>query len=50
MELPQFKKTPLTYDVAIVGSGAGGGMAALMLAKAGAKVILLEAGGYYDPG
>jgi choline dehydrogenase-like flavoprotein len=32
------------YDVAIVGSGAGGGMAAYMLTKAGANVILLEAG------
>jgi len=34
-----------TYDVCIVGSGAGGGMAAYALTKAGAEVILLEAGG-----
>lgn len=36
------------YDVAIVGSGAGGGMAAYELTKAGARVVLLEAGGHWD--
>jgi choline dehydrogenase-like flavoprotein len=37
-----------TYDVCIVGSGAGGGMAAHMLTKAGARVIMLEAGPMWD--
>jgi choline dehydrogenase-like flavoprotein len=32
------------YDVCIVGSGAGGGMAAYTLTKAGANVALIEAG------
>ncbi len=32
------------YDVCIIGSGAGGGMAAYALTKAGATVVMLEAG------
>ena len=38
-----------SYDVCIVGSGAGGGMAAYALTKAGARVALLEAGQMWDP-
>jgi choline dehydrogenase-like flavoprotein len=49
MDLFQIKKAPVVYDAIVVGSGAGGGMAAYMLTKAGAKVLLLEAGGYFDP-
>ena len=44
----QVTGTRKTYDVCIVGSGAGGGMAAKVLTEAGADVIMLEAGPMFD--
>jgi choline dehydrogenase-like flavoprotein len=38
-----------TYDVCIIGSGAGGGMAAKVLTEGGADVLMLEAGPMWDP-
>lgn len=42
------RRKSLEADVVIVGSGAGGGMAAHMLTRAGIRTLLLEAGRDYD--
>ncbi|THD69053.1 GMC family oxidoreductase [Robertkochia marina] len=45
----QIKKNASVYDICIVGSGAGGGMAAKVLSEAGYKIALMEAGPHFDP-
>ncbi|GBF51394.1 GMC-family oxidoreductase [Leptospira ryugenii] len=42
-------KWKLQADVVVIGSGAGGGVAAAELSKAGWKVILIEEGSYFTP-
>ncbi|HUY12511.1 MAG TPA: GMC family oxidoreductase [Terriglobia bacterium] len=46
--MAQIQRSPKVYDAVIVGSGAGGGMAAYVLTHAGAKCLMLEAGSWYD--
>ena len=45
----QIKNTAKEYDVIIVGSGAGGGMATKVLSEAGLSVAVVEAGPFFDP-
>lgn len=44
----EIKSNPTEYDVCIIGTGAGGGMAAKVLTEAGAKVVMLEAGPWFS--
>ncbi len=44
----QIIRSRTVHDVVIVGSGAGGGMAAKVLTEAGAGVLMLEAGPMFD--
>ncbi len=45
----QIIRSRTLYDVCIVGSGAGGGMAAKVLTESGANVVMLEAGPMWNP-
>ncbi len=45
----QIKESPETFDVIIVGSGAGGGMATKILSEAGLNIAVIEAGPFFDP-
>ena len=46
--MANLQKISNVYDAIIVGSGAGGGMAAYVLTQAGANCLVLEAGDWFD--
>jgi len=45
----QIIETAKEYDAIVVGSGAGGGMSAFIMANAGMRIAVVEAGPYFDP-
>jgi choline dehydrogenase-like flavoprotein len=47
--MAQIIRSPKTYDVCVIGSGAGGGMAAKILTEGGLTVAMLEAGPAVNP-
>src|SRR5881392_4506571 len=47
--MAQVTRSPKQYDVCIIGSGAGGGMAAKVLTEGGLNCVLLEAGPNLNP-
>jgi choline dehydrogenase-like flavoprotein len=47
--MAQVRRNPKSYDVCVIGSGAGGGTAAKILTEGGLNVVLLEAGPPVDP-
>ncbi len=46
--VPDEEQATLEADVCVVGSGSGGGVIAGILAAQGRRVVVLEAGGYYN--
>src|SRR3954453_13226260 len=47
--MAQVIRSPKTYDVCIIGSGAAGGTAAKILTEGGLNVVMLEAGPPINP-